>query len=81
MATALLIIGAIIGLVGGVMLLIEAFKASLVWGLCYVFVPFAALVFVAMNWQVAKKPFLTNLAGFAIMFLGVMLAPEMTTTP
>ncbi|MFC1735679.1 hypothetical protein ACFL1X_06145 [Candidatus Hydrogenedentota bacterium] len=69
----LMVVGGIASFVCGIWLLIEAFKTSIIWGLCYLFVPFAALVFVVMNWEKAKKPFLYGLGAAAVMVLGMIV--------
>lgn len=70
-------IGAIIGLVYGIILLIKAFQTSVWWGLGYLFVPFVALVFIVMHWNVAKKPFLMSLLCIPFFVVGAILAPDM----
>lgn len=72
-AIALMGIGAIIGLVYGIMLLIQAFKVNIWWGLGYIFVPFVALVFIIMHWDVSKKPFLMSLISIPFFIAGVLL--------
>lgn len=69
----LLGIGVIVGLVGGIWILMLAFQESIVWGIGCIFVPFVSLIFVVMNWDEAKKPFLINLGGLALMILGSAL--------
>lgn len=49
------IVGVLASFVGAVMVLIEAFKASILWGLAYIFLPFANIVFVITHWQDAKR--------------------------
>ena len=66
-----LVLGTGIGFVFWVVLLIKAFQTSIVWGLVYLFVPFAALVFVGMHWKETCKPFLIGLAGFPVALIGV----------
>lgn len=54
-------------------LAVVAFRKSVLWGLGTLFVPFCALVFAALHWQEAKKPFLVGMAsGFAsvLFFFG-----------
>ena len=58
----------------GIMLLVAAFKESVVWGLVYLFVPFGALVFVAMHWNQAKHAFVWNVGAVIIMIAAVILA-------
>ena len=71
----LIIVGALIALVYGIILLIKAFQVSIWWGLAYLLIPFAALVFIIVHWDVAKKPFLMSLISFPFIFIGLMLAP------
>ena len=54
MGIILIVIGMLICIVTGIMILIEAFKTSVLWGLGYLFVPFVALIFIIMNFQKVK---------------------------
>ena len=47
-------------LVGGIMVLVAAFRQSVLWGLACLFVPFASFVFCIMHWQEAKSGFLLS---------------------
>lgn len=76
LGTILLVIGALVAFIYGIILLIKAFQTSVLWGLGYLFVPFVALIFVIVHWDVAKQPFLYSLLGVAIMFIGIALVPE-----
>ena len=67
------LVGLVISIVGGVMVLIEAFKQSIVWGLASLFIPFVILVFVALNWEVSKKGFLIAVAGTIVYVVGMVL--------
>lgn len=71
---ALSVIGYIVMLVGFIWIVVTAFKTSIGWGLASLLIPIVALVFVAMNWAVAKKPFLIWLAGLALAIIGGVLA-------
>ena len=68
---ALLIVVIVLGLlaafVGSLMMIIAAFRRSALWGVAYLFVPFAALVFLIKYWQESK-------AGFVISTIGAVLA-------
>ncbi len=66
---ALLVIGLVLSLVGGVMFLVAAFRVSVTWGLLVLFVPFANLVFLVKYWAEAKKSFFVNAAGCAALVL------------
>ena len=80
MGIVLLILGFILAAVGGIWLLVEQFKESVLWGLGSLFVPFVALVFVIMHWSVSKKPFFIQLAGIGLIILGVLLSGDIRTT-
>lgn len=75
MGTALTAIGALIMLVGGVMVLIKAFQKSILWGLGSLCVPFVSLVFVILNWSEpqVKKGFLIQIGGLVIYIAGIVL--------
>ena len=66
-------IGGIIIIIYGIILLIKAFKESMLWGLGYLLVPFCNLVFIIMHWGKCKKPFLIFLLGALICAIGIGL--------
>jgi hypothetical protein len=70
--TGICIIGMLVGVVGEIMLLVAAFKQSVWWGLGCIFIPFVVFIFIALYWQVAKKPFFIELAGAALSILGLI---------
>lgn len=70
----LILAGGIIATVYGVIIMIRAFQTSIVWGLAYIFIPFASLVYIVVYWQEVKKPFLYSLLGLPLMGLGIALA-------
>lgn len=74
-AIILIVLGALLAIVGGVWGIIVAFKRSLIWGLCYIFVPFGSLVFLIVAWADAKRPFLLRMLG-AFLILSVLLLPD-----
>lgn len=73
----LLGLGFILSLIGGIWGLILAFQDSIVWGLLYFFVPFAALVFFILRWNnpSVRKAFLLSLGGLLLTILAAVLAP------
>jgi hypothetical protein len=54
-------------------LIVVAFKTSLGWGFATLFLPGAGIVFAILNWQVAKKPFLTSVASVVVTFLTFLI--------
>lgn len=56
---ALVVILAIISVITWIWMIVVAFKESVLWGIGMIFLPFPlAIVFAALHWQEAKKPFL-----------------------
>ncbi len=67
---ALSIIGLVLFIVGGLGLLIAAFKTHILWGVGIIVLAPAAIFFVILHWGVAKNPFLLQLLGFVILLIG-----------
>ena len=66
-------IGLAIFILGGIGLLIAAFRTSVLWGIgCIVIAP-AAILYILMNWQDAKNPFLLQLWGLVLVLVSVYL--------
>ena len=80
---ALMGIGGLVNLVGGIMVLIVAFKESVIWGLASFFVPLVIFYFVFTHWEDSKKGFLISVAGFGSMIIGgvVMTVGAMIASP
>ena len=74
-AIILIVLGALLAAVGGVWGIVVAFRRSLIWGLCYIFVPFASLAFLIVAWADAKRPFLVRMMG-VFLILSVLLLPN-----
>ena len=68
----LIYLGLAVFILGGIGLLITAFKQSLLWGLgCLLLYP-VSIIFLILNWNEAKNPFFLQLIGIGIIFLGSM---------
>lgn len=65
--------GIIIALIFGIILLIKAFQVHWGWGLAYLIIPFASLVFIFKHWDISKKPFLWMILGTVLYVVGFML--------
>jgi len=68
-----MLLGLAINFVGAFIVLVAAFKESVWWGLGSLFVPIIWLIFVIVHWARAKKGFLLQLAGIAVMAAGAMV--------
>ena len=56
--------------VGGIMVLIAAFRVGILWGLAVLFLPgIVHLIFVIVHWKEAKNGILLQLCGVAVMIL------------
>ncbi|QMV73576.1 hypothetical protein HS961_12480 [Comamonas piscis] len=64
-------IGMIFGFVGSTWLLLEAFTTGIWWGLATLFFAPAGLLYVINHWDRAKKPFLVQLFGTALVLIFV----------
>lgn len=73
LSTVILVIGWIVAILGGLALLVAAFKESVFWGLLCIFVSPTMIVFVVLHWDDAKGPFLVQLAGMGLIILSVIV--------
>ena len=60
-------VGLGIFIIGGIGLLIAAFRTNILWGLAVLFIAPAAIIYLILHWQDAKGPFKTQVFGFLIM--------------
>ena len=65
--------GMLLMLVGAVLFVLSAFRESILWGLGVIFLPFVALVYLILDWPIAKKPFFIWLYGVVFVLAGVFL--------
>ena len=72
MAIFLIMVGFAVNFVCSLIIVVQAFRVSVGWGLATLFIPFAGLVFVIQNWELTKKPFLAGVGGGLLMFLGAI---------
>lgn len=70
MGMILMTLGSLVSFVGGIWLLVLAFKKSIGWGLASLLIPFVILVFAFMNLEVTKKPLLIVVAGIVLSVIG-----------
>jgi len=73
MSNIISIIGIIIFVIGGILLLIESFRESVLWGLACLLITPVILIFTVLHWDVAKNPFFIQLTGLIITFIGTAL--------
>ncbi|WP_240776439.1 excalibur calcium-binding domain-containing protein [Nitrincola alkalilacustris] len=78
-------IGLGIFVIGGLGLLIAAFRTSILWGLAVLFIAPVAIIYLIFHWQDAKGPFKLQVFGFAIMavflYMGGGMSPVTSGGP
>lgn len=67
MSEIVLYVGLGIFIVGGIGLLIAAFRTSLLWGLGVLFITPVAIIYLVVHWQDAKGPFKLQVFGLVIV--------------
>ena len=70
----LVIVGYAASLIGGIMLLVTAFKQDVTKGLLSMFVPFYIFYFVFTNWEDCKKGFLVWVGSIVLIIGGGIMA-------
>ncbi len=65
--TALMLLGLLIALAGGIWFLVIAFQEHLLWGLGCLLLPFVSLVFLLMHFGKTWRPFMLQVLGLIIM--------------
>jgi hypothetical protein len=70
--------GASVGALFAIIILFRAFQQSFVWGFGCLLIPFMLFVFVILNWEESKRPFLLFLLSIPISVAGAILATQGT---
>ena len=65
-----IVIGITLAIIGDVMIIIQAIKTSLLWGLGTLFLPIVGLVFIIMYWDKTKKYVLWLLLSILFFIIG-----------
>ena len=68
----LLIIGIILAIASGILGLFQAFSEGTLWGIAYLFIPFAFVIFYLKNWSRKKirKNFILMITGLIVSLVG-----------
>lgn len=74
LAVGLMLISLLVVVVGSVMILVAAFRQSVLWGLAYLLIPFAGLVFIVKYWDESKQGAKILGVGIVLLILGALLA-------
>jgi hypothetical protein len=76
LAVILTVIGMLLVLGNGVLIIIDAFRTSIVWGLLCLFFWPVQIAFVLINWSDEKGRLLWMAIGLLILILGVTQLPS-----
>lgn len=63
-------LGIVLSLIGGLWIVVNAFRTSVLWGVGSLLVPFVSLVFALMNFGENKIPLLISVIGMVLVFMG-----------
>ncbi len=66
---------------GGLGMLLAAFKTGVLWGLALIFLAPAVFVFLFLHWDSAKGPFKLQLTGLLIMVAGAYFGQGPVLSP
>mgnify|MGYP003420903175 FL=1 len=74
MTEIILYVGLGIFIIGGIGLLIAAFRTNILWGLAVLLIAPVAVIYLIVHWQDAKGPFKTQIFGFLIVLFSAYLS-------
>lgn len=63
-------LGIILSLIGGLWIVVNAFRTSVLWGLGSLFVPFVSLIFAILNFAENKVPLIISVIGGVLAMFG-----------
>lgn len=70
---ALIIIASALFVVSSIMVLVQAFKKSLLWGFGSLFIPLVELAFVFLNWEETKQYVVWLLLSIILFVVGGLI--------
>ena len=56
---------------GSIVLIIEQFRISMIWGLVGILLPILSIIFIFKYWKVSRVPVYIQLAGYVILAVHV----------
>jgi hypothetical protein len=73
----LILVAVLAMVVTGIWMLVCAFQKAWWWGLLYMFVPCASMIYIMVDWKKVAKPFLISVASLVVLGVGVAISPSM----
>ncbi|RDZ29444.1 hypothetical protein [Lysobacter silvisoli] len=71
------LLGLALSVIGGLWIVVNAFRESVLWGLGSLLIPLVALVFAIMNFGQNKIPLLLCVIGAVLIFMGMPSMADM----
>ncbi len=76
--TAVIVVALLVFIISSLAMVVTAFRQSVLWGLAYVFVPFASLIFTVRFWSEVKTSFLINVVSLLAAFVALVMHPSIS---
>jgi len=74
-------LGIALCLIGGLWIVVNAFRKSIWWGLGSLLIPFVAMIFAIMNFAQNKIPLIIYIVGIVLLIVGMPSMSHMATVP
>lgn len=78
MSELLLYIGLGVFILGGLGLLIAAFRTHILWGFAVLLIAPVGIVYLFLHWRDAKGPFKTQILGLVLIVISVYLSGDVS---
>lgn len=74
-------LGIVLCLIGGLWIVVNAFRKNIWWGLGSLLIPFVAVVFAIMNFAQNKIPLILYIVGIVLVIVGMPSMSHMAAVP
>lgn len=74
-------LGIALCLIGGLWIVVNAFRKSIWWGLGSLLIPFVAVIFAIMNFAQNKIPLIIYIVGIVLLIVGMPSMSHMAAVP
>ncbi|MGJ7902255.1 hypothetical protein [Lysobacter sp. 1R34A] len=74
-------LGIVLCLIGGLWIVVNAFRKSIWWGLGSLLIPFVAVIFAVMNFAQNKIPLIIYIVGIVLLIVGMPSMSQMAAVP
>lgn len=74
-------LGIALCVIGGLWIVVNAFRKSIWWGLGSLLIPFVAVIFAIMNFAQNKIPLIIYIVGIVLLIVGMPSMSHMAAVP